>query len=70
MMGMDLLEFLALLKTIGFNYNYLDEEEPKKETLLKKHVIESYSKFIRSSTAHGATNVMLALRTCKFLDIF
>jgi len=48
MMGMGLLEFLALLKTIGFNYNYLDEEEPKKKLYLRSDVVESYSKFIRS----------------------
>lgn len=41
-LGMSRLEFSALLRSIGFKYSYLDEEEARKEVnagkgLLKKH---------------------------------
>ena len=41
-LGMSRLEFSAVLRTIGFKYSYLDEEEARKEVdagkgLLKKH---------------------------------
>jgi len=37
-MGMPLPEFSALLKTIGFKYSYLDEEELKKEAKASKAI--------------------------------
>lgn len=41
-LGMSRLEFSVVLRTIGFKYSYLDEEEARKEVdagkgLLKKH---------------------------------
>lgn len=35
-LGMSRAEFSALLRTIGFKYNYLDEEELKKEAKISK----------------------------------
>jgi predicted HTH domain antitoxin len=39
-MGMSLSEFSALLRTIGFKYSYLDEEELKKEVKASKSLLK------------------------------
>ena len=39
-MGMSRLEFSAVLKTIGFKYSYLDEEELKKEAKASKGLLK------------------------------
>jgi hypothetical protein len=39
-MGMPLPEFSALLRTIGFKYSYLDEEELKKEAKASKGLLK------------------------------
>ena len=39
-MGMSLPEFSALLRTIGFKYSYLDEEEMTKEVKASKSLLK------------------------------
>lgn len=39
-MGMTRQEFSALLRTVGFNYSYLDEAELKKELEASKKVLK------------------------------